>query len=231
MSRILIVEDEPNMRMGLRDNLEFEGYEVDFAEEGNGGLKKILENSYNLVLLDVMLPNMSGFEICKTARKKGITTPIILLTAKGEEIDKVLGLELGADDYITKPFSLRELLARIKAVLRRGEISSPQSGEKGGLIAIGRIDVNFPSYNAYTDGEQVQMSHKEFEILKYLYDHRNKTVSRDDLLKEIWGYGENPTTRTVDNFILKLRQKVETDPNHPQVILKVHGIGYKLLEN
>ncbi|MGE5683370.1 MAG: response regulator transcription factor [Bacillota bacterium] len=231
MSRILIVEDEPNMRMGLRDNLEFEGYEVDFAEEGNGGLKKILENSYNLVLLDVMLPNMSGFEICKTARKKGITTPIILLTAKGEEIDKVLGLELGADDYITKPFSLRELLARIKAVLRRGEISSPQSGEKGGLIAIGRIDVNFPSYNAYTDGEQVQMSHKEFEILKYLYDHRNKTVSRDDLLKEIWGYGENPTTRTVDNFILKLRQKVETDPNHPQVILTVHGIGYKLLEN
>lgn len=230
MSKILIVEDEPNMRMGLRDNLEFEGYEVDFAEEGNSGLKKILENSYSLVLLDVMLPNMSGFDICKTARKKGISTPIILLTAKGEEIDKVLGLELGADDYITKPFSLRELLARIKAVLRRGESTSLQNKEKSELIRIGRIEVNFPSYNAFSDGEQVQLSHKEFEILKYLWEHKNKTVSRDDLLKEIWGYDENPTTRTVDNFILKLRQKVETDLNHPQIILTVHGIGYKLLD-
>lgn len=230
MSRILIVEDEPHMRMGLRDNLEFEGYEVDFAEEGNSGLKKILENTYNLVLLDVMLPNLSGFDICKTVRKSGITTPIILLTAKGEEIDKVLGLELGADDYITKPFSLRELLARIKAVLRRGEMMPSQSKEKSEFIRIGRIEVNFPSYNAFSDGEQVQFSHKEFEILKYLWEHRNKTVSRDDLLKEIWGYGENPTTRTVDNFILKLRQKIESDSNHPQIILTVHGIGYKLLD-
>jgi DNA-binding response OmpR family regulator len=233
MSRILIVEDEPNMRLGLRDNLEFEGYEVDFAEEGNSGLKKILENSYNLVLLDVMLPNISGFDICKTARRNGITTPIILLTAKGEEIDKVLGLELGADDYITKPFSLRELLARIKAVLRRGElVSSKQVSEKTSTtVKIGKIDICFSTYNAFSDGEQVQMSHKEFEILKFLYEHRNKTVSRDDLLKEIWGYEENPTTRTVDNFILKLRQKIEKDPNHPQIILTVHGIGYKLLEN
>lgn len=231
MSRILIVEDEPNMRMGLRDNLEFEGYEVDFAEEGKTGLEKILGNNYNLILLDVMLPNMSGFDICKTARKRGVTTPIILLTAKGEEIDKVLGLELGADDYITKPFSLRELLARIKAVLRRGEVMPVRNSERTDLVHIGRIEVNFPSYNAFSDGEQVPFSHKEFEILKYLWERKNKTVSRDDLLKEIWGYGENPTTRTVDNFILKLRQKIEKDPNHPQIILTVHGIGYKLLDN
>jgi DNA-binding response OmpR family regulator len=228
MAKILIVEDEPSMRMGLQDNLEFEGYETDTAEEGDTGLKKIIENTYDLVLLDVMLPNLSGFDICKTARKKGINTPIILLTAKGEEIDKVLGLELGADDYITKPFSLRELLARIKAVLRRGETAG--TVKSGSSFQIGRIEVNFASYSAVEDGDEVQMSHKEFEILNYLWKNRNRTVSRDDLLSSVWGYDEAPTTRTVDNFILKLRQKIEKDPNHPQVILTVHGIGYKLLD-
>jgi DNA-binding response OmpR family regulator len=228
MPKILIVEDEPSMRMGLQDNLEFEGYETDTAAEGDIGLKKIIENPYDLVLLDVMLPNLSGFDICKTARKKGITTPIILLTAKGEEIDKVLGLELGADDYITKPFSLRELLARIKAVLRRGDALS--SSKTGNNIILGRIEVNFGSYTAVEDGEPVQMSHKEFEILSYLWKNRNKTISRDDLLTNIWGYDESPTTRTVDNFIVKLRQKIEDDPNHPQVIITVHGIGYKLVD-
>ncbi|MCU7497273.1 MAG: response regulator transcription factor [Ignavibacteria bacterium] len=227
MNRILIVEDETHMRMGLADNLEFEGYEIDQAEEGNEGLTKILENQYSLILLDVMLPNMSGFEICKTIRAKGISTPLILLTAKGEEIDKVRGLELGADDYITKPFSLRELLARVKAVLRRGEMSSPE--KKSVMAKIGRLEVDFPSYNAFSEGCQVQMSHKEYEILKYLYEHKNRTVSRDDLLKNIWGYEERVTTRTVDNFILKLRQKIEEDHEHPQVILTVHGTGYKLL--
>jgi len=141
MVKILIVEDEPNMRMGLKDNLEFEGYEVDYAEDGQTGLEKILHNKYNLVLLDVMMPKMSGFDVCKTARKNGINTPIILLTAKGEEIDKILGLELGADDYVTKPFSLRELLARIKAILRRGENSSSDNN-MGDMIRIGRLDVN-----------------------------------------------------------------------------------------
>ncbi|MGE5497346.1 MAG: response regulator transcription factor [Syntrophothermus sp.] len=229
MSRILIVEDELNMRMGLRDNLEFEGYEVDMADEGNSGLKKVLEGNYNLVLLDVMLPNMSGFDICRKARKKGVATPIILLTAKGEEIDKVLGLELGADDYITKPFSLRELLARIKAVLRRSDTAVNSISTKPEMTAIGRLSINFSTYNAFEDGIQVQMSHKEFEILRLFWERKNTTVSRDDLLKEIWGYGESPTTRTVDNFILRLRQKIETDPNHPQIILTVHGIGYKLI--
>lgn len=229
MKRILIVEDEPNMRMGLKDNLEYEGFEVDFADDGEKGLSKLSEQNYDLVLLDVMLPVMSGFEVCKTVRKQGNTTPIILLTAKGEEIDKVLGLELGADDYVTKPFSLRELLARIKAILRRGETSHSLTKESE-VISIGKLEVNFPAYTACVKGKLVQMSHKEFEILKYLWEKRNKTVSRDDLLQNIWGYEESPTTRTVDNFILKLRQKVEKDSNHPQIILTVHGIGYKLVE-
>jgi DNA-binding response OmpR family regulator len=229
MIKILIIEDEPNMRLGLKDNLEFESYEVESADDGETGLQKILDDNFNLVLLDVMLPKLSGFEVCKAVRKKGLTVPIILLTAKGEEIDKVLGLELGADDYVTKPFSIRELLARIKAVLRRGEnfVSSLSSENK---IKIGLLQVNFDSYNAFSDDEPVQMSHKEFEILYYLWKHRNRTVSRDDLLQEIWGYEESPTTRTVDNFILKLRQKIEKEPNHPQIILTVHGIGYKLVD-
>jgi len=229
MAKILIVEDEPNMRLGLKDNLEFESYDVDIATNGEEGLKKILENDYNLVLLDVMLPQMSGFDICKTVRKKGITTPIILLTAKGEEIDKVLGLELGADDYVTKPFSIRELLARIKAVLRRGENYSG-SDIRDKIISLGKLQINFVSYTAFEGKESVQMSHKEFDVLYYLWKRRNHTVSRDELLTEIWGYEENPTTRTVDNFILKLRQKLEKDPNHPQIILTVHGIGYKLVD-
>jgi DNA-binding response OmpR family regulator len=227
MAKILIVEDEPNMRMGLKDNLEFENYEVDTAEEGDEGLNKILNNRYNLVLLDVMLPKMSGFDICKTARKKGITTPIILLTAKGEEIDKVLGLELGADDYITKPFSLRELLARVKAVMRRGDSTGDNSENKE--INIGRIHINFEAFSCHENGIPVQMTHKEYQILHHLWKNKNGTVSRDELLNEVWGYEESPTTRTVDNFILKLRQKIEEDPNHPRIILTVHGIGYKMI--
>lgn len=227
MSKILIVEDEPSMRMGLTDNLEFEGYEVDSAADGLEGLEKITSNKYNLILLDVMMPKMSGLDVCKNVRKKGINTPIILLTAKGEEIDKVLGLELGADDYVTKPFSLRELLARVKAILRRGEING--SNDIDDTVKIGRLNVLFSSYNAFEEDIPVQMSHKEFEILKYLWERKNTTVSRDDLLNDIWGYDEAPTTRTVDNFILRLRQKIEEDHNHPKIILTVHGIGYKLI--
>ncbi len=226
MKQILIVEDEPNMRLGLKDNLEFEGYKVAVATDGSQGLAAIESNQYHLVLLDVMLPELSGFDVCRIARERGIQTPIILLTAKGEEIDKVLGLELGADDYITKPFGLRELLARIKAVLRRG----PNAKKEPVEASIGKMTVNFSSYSANVDQEQVRMSHKEFEILKYLWEHRNHTVSRYQLLEDIWGYHEQPTTRTVDNFILKLRQKVEQNPEDPQIILTVHGVGYKMLE-
>ena len=226
MKRILIVEDEPNMRLGLKDNLEFEGYAVTVATDGKQGLDEIVNHQFDLVLLDVMLPELSGFDVCKIARERGISTPIILLTAKGEEIDKVLGLELGADDYITKPFGLRELLARIKAVLRRGQTKDNNPVE----ASIGRLTVNFSTYMASIEDKQVKMSHKEFEILKYLWEHRNDTVSRYQLLEDIWGYQEQPTTRTVDNFILKLRQKVEQNPEDPQIILTVHGIGYKMLE-
>lgn len=228
MFKILIVEDEPQMRMGLRDNLEFEGYTVDTAEDGRVGLEKILENPYDLILLDVMMPHLSGFDVCKKAREKGIRTPVIMLTAKGEEIDKVLGLELGADDYITKPFSLRELLARIKAVLRRaGEAGN--APEASGEVTIGNLTVDFSTYDAYMDERAEPMSHKEFELLKYLWQHQGQTVSRDELLNEVWGYEEFPTTRTVDNFILKLRKRIESDPARPRFILTVHGIGYKLV--
>lgn len=228
MYKILIVEDEPNIRMGLTDNLQFEGYTVDIAEDGEIGLKMILEGRYDLVILDVMMPKMSGFDICRTVRSRNIQVPIVLLTAKGEEIDKVLGLELGADDYITKPFSLRELLARIKAILRRSRTDTP-GREQGAEVVLGRLSVNFNTYSARINGQNTKMSHKEFEILKFLLARKNETVSRNELLEKIWGYEEQPTTRTVDNFILKLRQKIEENPNHPTIILTAHGIGYKLL--
>ncbi|HEX2395776.1 MAG TPA: response regulator transcription factor [Bacteroidales bacterium] len=227
MKKILIVEDEPNMVNGLKDNLEFEGYEIDTATEGNTGLQKVLENKYDLILLDIMLPGVSGLDICRNARKKGVDTPIILLTAKGEEIDKVLGLELGADDYITKPFSLRELLARIKAIMRRAPAAEDGNGKE--LVKIGNIQVNFKNYVAVDGDHEIKMSHKEYEILHYLYKNEGKTVDRDDLMSNVWSIDYDITTRTVDNFILKLRQKVESDPNNPKIILTVHGIGYKMV--
>jgi len=226
MAKILLVEDEPQMQRGVKDNLEFEGYEVDVASDGKAGLKKLLDNSYDLVLLDVMLPQMSGFDVCKKVREKSITTPIIMLTAKGEEIDKVLGLELGADDYITKPFGLRELLARVKAVLRRSEGATGGAAQR---MMLGSLEIDFATYNASRSGESVQMTPKEFEILKFLWQQRNKAVSRDQLLTNVWGYDESISTRTVDNFILKLRQKIEDDPAHPKHIITLHGLGYKLI--
>ena len=226
---ILIVEDEPAMLSGLKDNLEFEGYHVDTAIEGESGLNKILNNNYSLVLLDVMLPNLSGFDICKKVRNDGIKTPIILLTAKGEEIDKVLGLEFGADDYITKPFGLRELLARIKAVLRRTDDSNNNKANNN-IISIGNLKVNFNNYEAFINNEQIKLSFKEFEILHYLWDKRNSIVSRDDILNDVWGNDYQPTSRTIDNFILKLRSKIENDPNRAKIILTVHGVGYKLID-
>jgi len=228
MKKILIVEDELNMVKGLKDNLEFEGYAVDTATEGSSGLQKILHGQYDLILLDIMLPEVSGFDICKATRKEGINTPIILLTAKGEEIDKVLGLELGADDYITKPFSLRELLARIKAVLRRIPVEREGNGESPS-IRIGHLQVNFKNYLAMEGKHEIKMSHKEFEVLHYLFKNQGKTVHRDDLMSNVWGINYDITTRTVDNFIVKLRQKIEADPNNPKIIHTVHGVGYKMI--
>lgn len=228
MKKILIVDDELNMVKGLKDNLEFEGYYVDTALEGNSGLQKVLQSRYDLILLDIMLPGISGFDICKAARKEGVNTPIILLTAKGEEIDKVLGLELGADDYITKPFSLRELLARIKAILRRAP-NGQEGNHEPEFVILGNIKVSFKNYQAFEGNKEIKMSHKEFEVLHYLYKNEGNTVHRDDLMSSVWSIDYDITTRTVDNFILKLRQKIETDPNNPKVILTVHGVGYKMI--
>jgi DNA-binding response OmpR family regulator len=224
--KILVVDDEPNMSRGLRDNLEFEGYDVDVAGDGEAGLNAILGTRYDLVLLDVMMPRLSGFDVCRKVREAGVDVPIIFLTAKGEEIDKVVGLELGSDDYITKPFSVRELLARVKAILRR---KSPPEKETD-KARIGRLTVDFGGFTARDENGEVKMSHKEFEILRYLLQHRNEIISRHDLLHNVWGYEEMPTTRTVDNFIVKLRHKVEVDVNNPRIILTVHGTGYKLIQ-
>ncbi|MFN0157514.1 MAG: response regulator transcription factor [Bacteroidota bacterium] len=225
MSKILVIEDEPVMQRGLKDNLEYEGYEVDLAGDGKAGLQKLLANSYDLALLDVMLPLISGYDVCRTAREKGVRTPIIMLTSKGEEIDKVLGLELGADDYVTKPFSLRELLARVKAVLRRHHRGSAS----GVVVLFGDVEIHFNTYNATRDGAELTMTPKEFDVLKFLWEHRNQTVTRDQLLTNVWGYDDSVSTRTVDNFIVRLRQKLEDDPAHPRHILTIHGAGYKLV--
>jgi DNA-binding response OmpR family regulator len=227
MARILIVEDEPAMQLGLKDNLELESYIVDTAADGQVGLQKIKSGGYDLILLDVMLPKISGFDICKDARSAGIQTPIILLTARGEEIDKVLGLELGADDYITKPFSVRELLARVKAILRRNQLTAAPHEQS--MVKIGRLEIDFSLMYARTAEGEVKLSHKEFEILSFLLKNKNKVVSRYDLLENVWGYEEQITTRTVDNFIARLRQKLEENPNAPKVILTVHGSGYKMI--
>lgn len=229
MKRILVVEDEPDMQSGIKDNLEFEGYDVDTASDGKEGLQKILTDSFDLVLLDVMLPHISGFDVCKKVRHENNNTPIIFLTAKGEEIDKVIGLESGGDDYLTKPFSLRELLARVKAVLRRTEMQNPSATNHE--TQVGRLKVDFGTYTAWVDGEQVKMTSKEFEILQYLLKHKNATISRDSLLDNVWGYDFQPTARTIDNFILKLRHKIEGNPNDPQIIITVHGMGYRLVHN
>jgi DNA-binding response OmpR family regulator len=225
MARILLVEDELKMQRGLRDNLEFEGHEVTIQGNGSSGLQTLLRESFDLVILDVMLPQMSGFDVVRKAREKGVHIPILMLTAKGEEIDKVLGLELGADDYVTKPFSLRELIARVNALLRRAVPAS--AGDT--TMNLRDIVVNFASYCGSKEGKEFSMTPKEFEILKYLWQHRNEAVSRDDLLTNVWGYDESVTTRTIDNFILKIRQKIEDDCTHPKVIITIHGTGYKLL--
>jgi DNA-binding response OmpR family regulator len=227
MAKILVIEDEYQMAHALKDNFELEGYEVVIANDGESGLNHILSATFDLVILDVMLPKISGFDVCRTARQKGVETPIIMLTAKGEESDKVRGLENGADDYVTKPFSLIELLARVKAVLRRGTVQKKDGAFS--LVMIGRLNVDFVSYTAYSENVQVKMSHTEIEILKYLWSRKNETVRREDIMKQVYGVEMGITTRTIDNFIVRLRQKLEIDPASPKYILTVHGLGYKLV--
>jgi len=225
MAKILIVEDEPNMVAGLRDNFEFEGYQVLTAPDGVAGLERALSDSPDLVILDVMMPRMSGLDVCKHLKAKKPSIPIIMLTARGQEVDKVVGLELGADDYVTKPFSIRELLARVKAVLRRAG-TIPKHGEK---YSFGEVEVNLRSCQVSRKGRALEFSSKEFELLKYFLNHPGETLSRDRLLEDVWGYDRFPTTRTVDAHIVRLRQKVEPKPDDPRYILTVHGTGYKFV--
>ncbi len=226
MAHILVIEDEPEMQRGLRDNLEFEGYTVLVVGEGKKALETIRSKKFDLILLDVMLPGMSGFDICRTVRTEGVSTPIIMLTAKGEEVDKVLGLEFGADDYITKPFSLRELIARVKAVLRRTPAEKIATGKK---ISLGLLEVDLDSYTATKKGKPVSLTSKDFDILRYFWQHQQQVISRDDLLKHVWGYDESISSRTVDNFIVKLRKNIEKDPSSPKHIITIHGTGYKFI--
>lgn len=223
--KILIVEDELNMRLGLQDNLEYEGYRVSCAETAEQGLELVKQVHPDLILLDVMLPGIDGIEFCKLLRARKYAMPVIMLTVKGHEADKVLGLEVGADDYVTKPFGLRELLARIKAVFRRSE-----KGGTGEVYSFSGMEVDFYHYKLRKNGIAVDLTAKELELLKYLVEHKDAPVSRETLLNEVWGYDSFPTTRTVDNYILKLRKKIEDAPDSPRHILTVHGVGYKFVD-
>lgn len=223
--RILIVEDEPAMVEGLRDNFEYEGYEVISAGDGAAGLARAMSDDPDLIVLDVMMPKMSGLDVCKQLKAERPALPIIMLTARGQEIDKVVGLELGADDYVTKPFSIRELMARVKAVLRR--VSA--QGSPADLYRFGDIEVNIRSNEVLRAGEPLDLSAKEFALLAYFVSHPGETLSRDRLLEAVWGYENYPNTRTVDTHIVHLRQKLEPNPEDPRFILTVHGTGYKFV--
>jgi two-component system alkaline phosphatase synthesis response regulator PhoP len=225
MLKILIVEDEPGMVAGLRDNFEFEGYQVLSAMDGVSGLERALVDSPDLVILDVMMPRMSGLDVCRQLKSKRPTIPIIMLTARGQEIDKVVGLELGADDYVTKPFSIRELMARVKAVLRRVG-SLPRAKDR---YIFGDVEVNLQSCQVSRRGRSLDFSSKEFDLLKYFLSHPGEALTRDRLLEEVWGYDKFPTTRTVDAHIVRLRQKLESKPDDPRFFLTVHGTGYKFV--
>jgi DNA-binding response OmpR family regulator len=225
-TRILIIEDEPAMVAGLRDNFEYEGYDVISADDGVSGLERVLAEDPDLIVLDVMMPRMSGLEVCKQVKARRPSIPIIMLTARGQEIDKVLGLELGADDYVTKPFSIRELMARIRAVLRRVPPQTPLPD----VYRFGDVEVNVRGNQVRRAGSAVELSAKEFALLAYFISHPGETLSRDRLLDAVWGYQNYPNTRTVDTHIVHLRHKVEPDPEQPRFILTVHGTGYKFVE-
>ena len=225
MATILIVEDEPDMARGLQFNLEARGYDVVIAVDGAAGLAAAAEAKPDLVLLDVMLPKRDGFDVCRTLRKTQPGLPIVMLTAKGQENDVVLGLKLGADDYVKKPFGVAELIARIETVLRR---SSATNG-KPERLEFGRVVVDFTKHEAWRAGSPLGLTPKEFEMLQYFAAHRGAVVSRDALLDAVWGYTSIPNTRTVDTHIVKLRQKIEADPREPRHLITLHGIGYKFV--
>jgi DNA-binding response OmpR family regulator len=226
MTRILIIEDDPAILRGLADNLGCESYDVVTAADGEQGYSLARGRKPDLIVLDLMLPRMSGYEVCRKLRAEGVMTPIVMLTARGDEADRIVGLDLGADDYITKPFSIRELLARIRAVLRRAQVQNAQPAE----LRFGNVTVDFRRYEAQKNGRPVELTRKEFGLLRLLAARSGEPVTRDDLLNQVWGYDATPTTRTVDNHVASLRAKLEDNPSDPRHLFTVHGVGYKWVE-
>jgi two-component system alkaline phosphatase synthesis response regulator PhoP len=227
--RILLVEDERGLVITLTDRLTKEGYSVDSAYDGPTGLKRATSEFFDLLILDVMLPNSSGLDLCRDLRQRGVKTPVLMLTAKSQVVDKVVGLKLGADDYLTKPFQMMELLARIEALLRRAPGRTAVSTNEGSF-EFGAIRIDFRSTEVFRDGQIVELSAREFKLLRYFVEHRGATISRDELLNAVWGYDAMPFTRTVDVHVAWLRQKLEPNPKHPRFILTVHGMGYRFVD-
>jgi len=225
MPRVLLVEDEPGLVMTLTDRLAAEGYEVVSATDGETGLQRACSDAFDVVLLDGMLPGRDGFDVCRTLRQRNVVTPILMLTARGQVVDRVVGLKLGADDYLVKPFEMAELLARVEALLRR----VPPSPVQADTYQFGEVHVDFRKAEVRRLGEMLEVSAREFKLLKYFIEHRGATLSRDELLNEVWGYNAMPSTRTVDVHIAWLRQKLETNPRRPEYIHTIHGLGYKFL--
>jgi two-component system alkaline phosphatase synthesis response regulator PhoP len=226
-SKILIVEDEASLATTLKDRLRKEGYAVTVARDGLTGLDAAMREPFDLIVLDVMLPGQNGLAVCQKLRQSGSTTPILMLTARRQTMDKVIGLSTGADDYLTKPFQMAELLARITALLRRAGQSAAPAPERH---QFGNVHVDFRRAEVVKDGKPVALSAKEFQLLRYFVEHRGATISRDELLRQVWGYDAVPSSRTVDVHVAWLRHKLETDPKNPQLILTVVGLGYKFAQ-
>ena len=226
MQKILIIEDDPATLMGLEDTLKEENFNVSTVMSGKMGYEKALTGEYDLIILDLMLPEKNGIDVCKDLRRNEVNTPILMLTGKKEEIDKVLGLEIGADDYVTKPFSIRELVARVKAILRRPKEVKSDIDE----YSFGDVYLNFKGQEAKKGNNPIELSVMEFKVMKYFIQYEGEVIERDVLLNEVWGYENYPSTRTVDNFILSLRKKIEDDHSNPKHLLTVHGAGYKFVK-
>jgi len=229
MTRVLIIEDEPGLVLALTQRLVSEGYAVEAAADGEEGLARGASEAFDVIVLDLMLPRKSGFDVCRDLRQRGVNTPIIMLTARGQVVDRVVGLKLGADDYLTKPFAMMELLARIEALLRRAATSMVPSASSPDRYQFGGLCVDFRRTTVTRNKKRVDMSAREFKLLRYLIEHPGATISRDELLNEVWGYNTLTTTRTVDVHISLLRQKIEDDPRHPKSIVTIHGFGYKFV--
>jgi DNA-binding response OmpR family regulator len=223
--KVAVIEDDEVILRGLVDNLKFEGYQPLPARDAESGYKVIHERGPELIILDLMLPRMNGYELCRKLRKEGVGTPILMLTARGQEMDRVMGLDLGADDYVVKPFLLSELLARVRALLRR---TRPVDNSLPDRLEIGGVEIDFQRYEARQEGRPLPLTRKEFSVLRLLASRSGKAMTREELLNEAWGYESYPTTRTVDNHIASLRAKLEANPERPKHLLTVHGVGYRL---